>query len=64
MNAKDLVNQRKEKQSLFEKLNTSDMQKLQEEKEELKKQIDVLEQEKNDVLLHNKEVETKNYQKK
>ena len=64
LDAKDLVNQRKEKQSLFEKLNTSDMQKLQEEKEELKKQIDVLEQEKNDVLLHNKEVETKQEQLK
>ncbi len=64
LDAKDLVNQRKEKQNLFEKLNTSDMQKLQKEKEELKEQIDVLEREKDNILLHNKEVETKQEQLK
>ena len=64
LDATDLVNERKEKQNLFEKLNTSDMQKLQEEREKLKEQIDVLEQEKNDILLHNKEVAIKQEQLK
>ena len=64
MDAKNLVNERKEKQNLFEKLNTSDMKKLQEEKEKLKNQIDVLEQEKNNILLHNKEVIIKQEQLK
>ena len=64
LDATDLVNERKEKQNLFEKLNTSDMQKLQEEREKLKEQIDVLEQEKNDILLHNKEVSIKQEQLK
>ena len=64
LDATDLVNERKEKQNLFEKLNTSDMQKLQEEREKLKEQINVLEQEKNDILLHNKEVTIKQEQLK
>ena len=64
LDATDLVNERKEKQNLFEKLNTSDMQKLQEEREKLKEQIDVLEQEKNDILLHNKEVSIRQEQLK
>ena len=62
LEAKDLVNERKEKQKLLEKLNTLDMQKLQEEKENLKSQIDALEKEKSEILLHNKEVETKQEQ--
>lgn len=64
LDAKELIEQRKEKQNLFEKLNTSNMQELQTEKETLKAKIDVLEEEKRNILLHNKEVETKQEQLK
>lgn len=57
--AKQLVDERKEKQELFEKLNILDMQKLQEEKEKLKAKIDILQEEKNNILLHNREVQVK-----
>lgn len=60
--AKQLVYERKEKQELFEKLNTLDMQKLQEEKEKLKAKIDILQEEKNNILLHNREVQVKQEQ--
>ena len=64
VDTKNLINERNEKQVLFEKLNTQDMKKIQEEKEKLKNQIDALEEEKNNILLHNKEVETKQEQLK
>ena len=60
--AKQLVYERKEKQELFEKLNTLDIQKLQEEKEKLKAKIDILQEEKNNILLHNREVQVKQEQ--
>ena len=64
VDTKNLINERNEKQVLFEKLNTQDMKKIQEEKEKLKNQIDALEEEKNNILLHNKEVEAKQEQLK
>lgn len=60
--AKQLVDARKEKQDILEKLNTLDLQKIQKEKEELKTNIDILQKEKNDILIHNKEVEIRQEQ--
>ncbi len=60
--AKYLVKEKKEKEAIFNKLNTPDMQELQKEKEELKEQIDILQKEKNDILLHNKESEVRQEQ--
>lgn len=60
--AKQLINGKKEKQEIFDKLNTSDMKKIQSEKEEIKAKIDVLQTEKNAILLHNKEVEIRQEQ--
>lgn len=60
--AKQLVDARKEKQDILEKLNTLDVQEIQKEKEELKTNIDILQKEKNDILLHNKEVEIRQEQ--
>ena len=61
---KDLLKEKQQKQEIFEKLNTSEMKELQEEKEKLKKQIDILQQEKREILLHNKEIEVKQEQLK
>lgn len=58
-NAKELTNSKKEKQKLFDKLNTSDMRTLQIEKDTLKRKIDELQKEKNDILFHNQEVKIK-----
>lgn len=58
-NAKELTNSKKEKQKLFDKLNTSDMKSLQIEKDNLKQKIDELQKEKNDILFHNQEVKIK-----
>ena len=58
-NAKNLTAEKKEKQELYNKLNTSNMKILQTEKEEIKNKIDILQKEKNDILFHNKEVEIK-----
>lgn len=60
--ATQLANERKSKQEIFEKLNTSDMQKLTQEKDEIKLQIDILQQEKNDILLQNRETQVKQEQ--
>lgn len=60
--AKQLIIGKKEKQEIFDKLNTSDMKKIQSEKEEIKAKIDVLQTEKNAILLHNKEVEIRQEQ--
>lgn len=57
--AKELTNSKKEKQQLFDKLNTSDMKSLQIEKDNLKQKIDELQKEKNDILFHNQEVKIK-----
>lgn len=60
--ATQLANERKSKQEIFEKLNTSDMQKLTQEKDEIKLQIDILQQEKNNILLQNRETQVKQEQ--
>ncbi len=60
--ATQLANERKSKQEIFEKLNTSDMQKLTQEKDEIKSQIDILQQEKNNILLQNREIQVRQEQ--
>jgi len=57
--AKQLTNDKKEKQELYDKLNTTNMKELQEEYKTIKERIDVLQKEKNDILFHNQEVEIK-----
>lgn len=60
--ATQLANERKSKQEIFEKLNTSDMQKLTQEKDEIKSQINILQQEKNNILLQNRETQVRQEQ--
>ncbi len=55
--AEELVKKKKEKQVMYDKLNTSDMQQLQSEREEIKERIDILQKRKNEVTYHNQEVE-------
>lgn len=57
--AKQLTEDKKEKQAIFDKLNTSDMKLLQAEREAIKERIDILSKEKNDILFHNQEVQIK-----
>lgn len=57
--AKKLAAHKKEKQALYDKLNTSDMKELQKERDEIKERIDILQKEKNDILFHNQEVQIK-----
>lgn len=57
--AKKLTVDKQEKQTLYDKLNTTDMKLLQTERENLKEKIEILQKEKNDILYHNKEVEIK-----
>lgn len=57
--AKKLTAEKKEKQTLYDKLNTSDMKLLQTERDNLKEKIEILQKEKNDILFHNQEVEIK-----
>lgn len=57
--ARNLTSEKKKKQELYDRLNTSDMKILQIEKDEIERKINILEKEKNDILLHNKEVEIK-----
>ena len=57
--AKKLAIDKKEKQTLYDKLNTPDMKLLQTEKDSLKEKIGILQKEKNDILYHNQEVEIK-----
>lgn len=54
--AKKLIECKKEKQIIFDKLNTPGMKQLQAEKESLKRKIDELQKEKNEILFHNQEV--------
>ena len=56
---KKLTVAKKEKQTLYDKLNTSDMKLLQTERDNLKEKIEILQKEKNDILFHNQEVEIK-----
>lgn len=57
--AKKLTADKKEKQTLYDKLNTTDMKLLQTERDNLKEKIEILQKEKNDILYHNQEVEIK-----
>lgn len=57
--AKELVTEKQEKQAIYYRLNTSDMKVLQAERDEIKEKIDILQKEKNDILLHNQEVQIK-----
>lgn len=55
--AKELVSARKEKQEIFDKLNTTDMKDLQEKREKMKQEIEALQAKKKDIMLANKQVE-------
>lgn len=57
--AKKLAEDKKEKQAIFDKLNTSDMKLLQSERDAIKERLDILSKEKNDILFHNQEVQIK-----
>lgn len=57
--AKALNEEKKLKQELFNKLNTTDAQTLREEQKIIKARIEELLKEKNEVLLHNQEVKIK-----
>lgn len=58
--AEELVKKKKEKQIMYDKLNTQDMQQLQIEREKMKERIDILQEENNKIIYHNQEVEIKN----
>lgn len=62
--AKELVSVKNEKVKLYEKINTTNTKELFEELDVLKEKINVLEQEKNSILLHNKQAEMINNQAK
>lgn len=55
----ELNNTKRQKEVLYNKLNTLDAQELQREKEKLKEQIDVLSREKENILHHNQQVNIK-----
>lgn len=52
-----IVNKRKSKMDIFEKLNTADADKLYKEKTDLKEKIENLQEEKRNIELHNREVQ-------
>lgn len=58
-NAKKLAEEKQEKQAIYDKLNTSEMKELQNERDAIKCRIDLLLKEKNDILLNNQEVQIK-----
>lgn len=58
-NAKKLAEEKKEKQAIYDKLNTSEMKELQNERAAIKCRIDLLLKEKNDILFNNQEVQIK-----
>lgn len=55
----ELNEEKKRKQEVLDKLNTTDVKTLQEEKKQLKFQIDRLLEEKNEIILYNQEVQIK-----
>ena len=55
----ELNEEKKRKQGVLDKLNTADVKTLQEEKKQLKFQIDRLLEEKNEIILYNQEVQIK-----
>ena len=57
--AKSLNEEKQHKQEIFNKLNTTDMKTLQNERDLLKEQIDTLLNKKNEITLHNHEVNVK-----
>lgn len=60
--AKELTIKKKEKQAIYDKLNTSDMKLLQEERNKLNEKIELLQKEKDNILFHNQEVTIKRQQ--
>lgn len=56
--AKKLTEEKQEKQLVYNKLNTSSMQEIQNERNQIKEKIDILTKEKQEITLHNKEVQT------
>lgn len=58
-NAKKLAEEKQEKQAIYDKLNTSEMKELQNERDAIKCRIDLLLKEKNDILFNNQEVQIK-----
>ena len=57
--AKKLAEEKKAKQTIYDKLNTSEMKELQNERNAIKCRIDLLLKEKNDILFNNQEVQIK-----
>lgn len=57
-----LLEEKNKKVEIFQKLSTPDMIQMEKEKQELKNRIDMLQNEKDDIVLHNKEVQTKKAQ--
>lgn len=55
----ELNNTKKQKEVLYNKLNTSNMQELQKEKDKLKEKIDILQKEKEEIIYHNQQVNIK-----
>lgn len=62
--AKGLVNERKRKMEILEQLNNPETQEALKQKGQIKSRIDILQQEKSNVLLHNKEVQVRREQVK
>lgn len=58
-NAKKLNAEKKQKQEIYDKLNTPDMINLTEEKNKIQNEIDILLKEKNEITKHNQEVQIK-----
>ncbi len=57
-----LLEEKNKSIEIFQKLSTPDMIQIEKEKQELKKSIDILQNEKNEIVLHNKEVQIKKEQ--
>lgn len=55
----ELNNTKQQKEVLYNKLNTSNMQELQREKDKLKEKIDILQKEKENIVHHNQQVNIK-----
>ena len=58
-NAKKLAEEKKAKQAIYDRLNTSEMKELQNERDTIKSRIDMLLKEKNNILFNNQEVQIK-----
>ena len=59
---KTLAKERKQKMDLYEKLNTPDMKKIEEYKQDILNEIEKLSEEKQQIILNNKEVKVKEEQ--